>query len=66
MTMDQKKKRCSFCRKPAIILIECTLCRQQYCIHDRTPESHVCQKMDVYKERPKFIEKFNTPKFEKI
>lgn len=65
-TMDLKKKRCDHCRKPALILIECSLCHHQFCIHDRTPESHVCEKMDVYKERPPMIEKIHTPKIERI
>lgn len=64
--MDLKKKRCDHCRKQTLILIECSLCHHHFCIHDRAPESHVCEKMDVYKDRPKIIEKICTPKIEYI
>jgi predicted nucleic acid binding AN1-type Zn finger protein len=64
--MDVRKKRCDHCRKQALILIECSLCRKQFCIHDRAPETHACHKMDVYKERPEVIEKIFTPKIEYI
>lgn len=64
--MDGKKDRCGYCRKPALILIECPLCHKNFCIHDRAPETHVCCKMDVYKERPKYIEKVSAPKIEYI
>lgn len=61
-----KKKRCGHCRKNTLILIECPLCRKQYCIYDRTPESHACQNMDAYKDRPTIIDKVMTPKVEYI
>ena len=64
--MDAKKKRCGHCRKPVLILIECSLCHHQFCIQDRAPESHVCEKMDVYKERPVLVERVSTPKVERI
>lgn len=65
--MEQlKKQKCGHCRKNTFILIECPLCHQQYCIYDRTPESHACKNMDVYKDRPTLIEKIITPKVEYI
>lgn len=64
--MDGKKERCGHCRKQVLILIECPLCHRRYCIQDRVPESHMCGKMEAYKERPILVEKISTPKMEYI
>lgn len=64
--MEHLKKRCVFCRKLSIILLECPMCKKQFCINDRTPESHACQEIERYKEKPKFIEKITRPKMEQI
>lgn len=62
--MDTIKKRCGHCRKNTLILIVCSLCHKSFCIPDRLPETHMCEKLDVYKERPIYIEKVFTPKIE--
>lgn len=61
-----KKKRCGYCRKNTLILIICSLCQKSFCIYDRTPESHMCEKINSYKERSFFTEKILTPKIEYI
>lgn len=64
--MDFKKKRCDHCQKPILIWIECPLCEKVFCIPDRTPEAHLCQKMDAYKKPVIIPTKIFTPKVEYI
>jgi predicted nucleic acid binding AN1-type Zn finger protein len=63
----ENKKKCDFCKKTTILLITCSLCHQSFCIHDRIPESHRCEKIHRYKERFQSpLEKIFTPKVEYI
>lgn len=66
--MSVKKKRCAHCQKSFLILIECSLCRENFCITDRAPETHVCKKIEVYKKQPSIYqnEKIFKPKMEYI
>lgn len=64
--MDFKKKKCGHCRKHFLILIQCSLCHREFCIHDRTPETHLCEKLNTYKKIPMPLEKIFTPKVEYI
>lgn len=64
----ENKKKCDFCKKTTVLLITCSLCYQSFCIYDRVPESHQCEKMDRLKERnfSSPLEKIFTPKVEYI
>jgi predicted nucleic acid binding AN1-type Zn finger protein len=67
--MDWKKKRCGHCQKPVLIWVECSLCQKSFCIHDRAPEAHLCEKLEAYRKRPmdlSSLEKIFTPKMEYI
>lgn len=50
MGEQKKKQRCTFCHKPALILMECEACKHLFCIKDRLAEDHSCTSIQYWKE----------------
>jgi len=52
-----KKPRCSYCRRPSIVLIQCSKCNDEFCVSDRLPEAHMCREIEAYKKERVIIDK---------
>lgn len=66
MEKGGKKKRCSFCHKASVILVECNRCKQHFCIKDRLSESHQCPALSFTTEEKIILPKIVPMKIEKV
>lgn len=60
----KKTKKCQFCKKKAVILLECSYCERTVCLKHRTPETHNC--CHNFQETFSLPEKQQAPKVEVI
>ena len=60
----KKTKKCHFCKKKTVILIECSYCNSMVCLKHRGPETHNCQYN--FKNTFSLPEKYQMPKVEAI
>jgi len=42
-TVICKSKKCCFCKKKQIIILECSHCKSNFCLKHCSPESHNCK-----------------------
>lgn len=42
-TVSRESKKCFFCKKKTIIILECSHCKSNFCIKHCSPEYHNCK-----------------------
>jgi len=56
-TVPIKYPRCHSCKKKVSVLLACPYCQGNFCVRDRTPESHLCSQLSRLKEERIFLPK---------